>query len=518
MPERKSAGNINPYRNLNLSPSNLSSSSSSFSFARPSLRRPPSPSPPPTRRRYRGHEVEDARRDVPQSLLLPYSLGTTTPGRQVLFHHQMVLRAVAPAPAPTPAPAPPPPAVLVPLKATGVAPEEGGEEEEESIALKQTATLKVQRWRDRVFFFFSDLKRRMKPASYPFAGFLFMIIVLVAAATVVGKLMTALPPTSLPPKSERLSTYLGGWDRLTVACILGGWYGLSKDTINHQSEPMPDPSITTRTAEPPALPGLRLSSHFTPAHGGAPPEMLGAGQLLEEAPPLVRAVPEDTTTTTAAAAENVLLATTTTTNTHIVTTTILVPPQPPTSSCTTCEDHDDDDNSPHASPPRTSTSTSTASPNTSSITAATITSTSTSSTDDASRTPATTTTSPELPPSSVSSSDAPTMTGVMYCLWPGRPHIYTLCPETHTRAPGMLDPTAGTPAGASSGGASSALRPPFVIVIIVALVSCLMHYPFPLFSLAAAAAAAEANATAMDVVLEREREMLLPGEGEAGNT
>ncbi|KAI1494685.1 hypothetical protein F5X96DRAFT_616060 [Biscogniauxia mediterranea] len=469
MPEQKSPRNTDPdpYRNPNPNPNTYAyiTSSSSSSFARPSLPRPPPlplPPPSPTRNRFRGHDVEDARRDVPQSLLLPYSLGTTTPGRQVLFRHQMVLRAAS---AVSPLP-PPPPAALLPLKAAGVDPQE--EEGGQSFAREPIAVLKVQRCRDR----WIDLKRRMKPASYPFAGFLFMVIVLVAAGTVVS-----------------------------------GWYGLSRDTINHESEPTPPPSISSRTAEPPAPPDLRLSSHLTPAHG-ALPEMLGTGQLPEEVPLLSRAVPEDTAITAAAAVANVLLATTTTTNTHVVTTTILVPPPP--SSCTTCTDDDHDDGSPHGLPsPRTSTSTSTASPDTSSpISAATLptttTAAATSNTDDSARTP--TTTSTELPPlSPSSSSDASVMTGLMYCPWPGRPHIYTLCPETHTRAPGMLDPTAGA-VSSTSGGAPSAPRPPFVAVVVSALASCLRPLS-PLFG------GSRANA-----VLEMEIKMLREQRRAVGQT
>ncbi|KAI1634669.1 hypothetical protein F4809DRAFT_617250, partial [Biscogniauxia mediterranea] len=152
MPEQKSPSNtdLDPYRNPNPDPNTYAyiTSSSSSSFARPSLPRPPPlplPLPPssPTRSRFRGHDAEDARRDVPQLLLLPFSLGTTTPGRQVLFRHQMVLRAASAA---SQLP-PPPPAALLPLKAAGVDPQE--EEGGQSFAREPIALLKVRRWRDR---------------------------------------------------------------------------------------------------------------------------------------------------------------------------------------------------------------------------------------------------------------------------------------------------------------------------------------------------------------------------------
>ncbi|KAI3319074.1 hypothetical protein HD806DRAFT_525696 [Xylariaceae sp. AK1471] len=48
------------------------------------------------------------------------------------------------------------------------------------------------------------------------------------------------------------------------------------------------------------------------------------------------------------------------------------------------------------------------------------------------------------------------MTGLMYCSFTGRPHIYTLCPLVHTNGPGMLSTQ---PAMASSATSSSAKNP-----------------------------------------------------------
>ncbi|KAI5927918.1 hypothetical protein F4810DRAFT_645897 [Camillea tinctor] len=164
-----------------------------------------------------------------------------------------------------------------------------------------------------------------------------------------------------------------------------------------------------------------------------------------------------------------------TTDTLLVTTTVQVSP-----SCTACSD---DDGSYQVSP---ITSTPTASsPDTAHTTAiTTVVTTATM----CSTQPMMTSTGllgTELPPPAPSVSFA-MMTGLMYCPCPTRHNVWTLCLETHTQMPNMLDPT-DMPAVASSAAAS--LRVPWPIASVLSYLRggtttawrCLA-YPVSLFS------------------------------------
>ncbi|KAI1343826.1 hypothetical protein F5Y15DRAFT_179678 [Xylariaceae sp. FL0016] len=111
------------------------------------------------------HDLNDAQRDLPQSLLLPYSLRPSNPGRQVLFRHQRVLFAP---------------------------------QDQRTLISRVSSdmSLKVQRWRDRL----RDYRKRLSPAVFRYAGVIFLFLVGVAFAAVVV-----------------------------------GWWGLSADTIRHHS-------------------------------------------------------------------------------------------------------------------------------------------------------------------------------------------------------------------------------------------------------------------------------------------
>ncbi|KAI1506246.1 hypothetical protein F5X99DRAFT_128225 [Biscogniauxia marginata] len=408
--------------------------------------------PPPIR--YHGHDLEDERRDLPQSLLLPFSLKTRIPGRQVLFRHQQVIR--------VPRRPNTPPSPNITMDATAI---------EKRPTLSKTATrvdsnltLRVERWSDQ----WNDLKRRITPASFPFAGILFIIIIVIAAGAAI--------------------------------C---GWYGLSTDTIRHQAEPSIPVSASTLTTERPAPPDWMENIRFTSVKNGlsgayeASGVPFGAAELGVD---LAREVLPHTTPsdpTTPAKTDALLLATpilaetmvtkivtiVTTTDTHVVTTTsiktVLITP-----ACTTCTSEAVHPSPPTPLPPRTTTTESSSSSNSSS-------SRSRNSSKDTSYAPTTKTDSTASPPPPSDTPSEYVMTGLMYCSWPGRPNIYTLCPATHTQEPGMLDPT-DVPAVASA-----ASRPANPIVRALSWLEATAKFPRYIVSPPSFFAKTEAAATAV---------------------
>ncbi|CAJ2511233.1 Uu.00g068580.m01.CDS01 [Anthostomella pinea] len=110
--------------------------------------------PHPPKRCYEYHDLEDAKRDLPQSLLLPHSLSTTTTGRRVLFHHHQVLHAP---------------------RETCV------HHDSSNSCTSNSMSLKAKRWKDR----WHDIKRRSSPVYFPYAGLIFLVIILVAVVTVI---------------------------------------------------------------------------------------------------------------------------------------------------------------------------------------------------------------------------------------------------------------------------------------------------------------------------------------------
>ncbi|KAI0018234.1 hypothetical protein F4780DRAFT_751893 [Xylariomycetidae sp. FL0641] len=101
------------------------------------------------------HDPADGARDLPQSLLLPFSLQPAAPGRQVLFRHQRVLTASRVPPVP--------------------------ERKSFGSNITSTMSLMTKRWRDRC----RDTKHRFSPASFRSAGVLFALFVLFAIGAVV---------------------------------------------------------------------------------------------------------------------------------------------------------------------------------------------------------------------------------------------------------------------------------------------------------------------------------------------
>ncbi|KAI8625436.1 hypothetical protein F5Y19DRAFT_489585 [Xylariaceae sp. FL1651] len=147
--------------------------------------------PAPLDRRHR-EDSQDALRDLPQSLLLPFSLKPATPGRQVLLRHQHVLLARGMSAAPPPS-----------QKKTTT---------ELSAHTNSIIVWKAKHCKDK----WLDFKKRVSPRSFRFAGYVFLALVIIALGTVIV-----------------------------------GWYGLSKDTISHEVE-VDSPSSVPMTQPTPA--------------------------------------------------------------------------------------------------------------------------------------------------------------------------------------------------------------------------------------------------------------------------
>ncbi|KAI0809749.1 hypothetical protein GGR55DRAFT_679581 [Xylaria sp. FL0064] len=226
---------------------------------------------------------------------------------------------------------------------------------------KSILSLKLERLKDK----WHGFVKRTSPKDFRCAGFLFFIVIIVI-----------------------------------LACIIAGWYGLSKDTISHHKTATLEPAQTTPTA-------IDYHESFLPVKTslqGELPTIIAHKDITKDP-----AIPTDATNSNPAtsldeandvtAVKTVIVTVTsviTDTALKTLTTTVII------STCTTCM---------------------------------------------ATTTP-TTDASADITLDSQNSTTGSVMTGVMYCSFTGRRNIYTLCPLVHTDLPGMLT---DTPAAVSSG-------------------------------------------------------------------
>ncbi|KAI1294416.1 hypothetical protein F5Y03DRAFT_399611 [Xylaria venustula] len=216
-------------------------------------------------------------------------------------------------------------------------------------------SLKIDRLKDKWYGF----KTRTSPAAFRCAGYIFFILILIVAAS-----------------------------------IIIGWYGLTKETIAHQSVTV-KPTQTTAT-------GIDYNGYFQPAQTPTRDQLFTLSHRDVTKDPTIPArhllaKNSDPTTSSEETEDVTVLKTVIVTVTSVITdtamktltTTVFL------STCTTCVTT--------SSAPTTSGKTET-------------------------------TASQDATAGSV-------MTGIMYCSFTGRRNIYTLCPLVHTDSPGMLTDT-----------------------------------------------------------------------------
>ncbi|KAI1352763.1 hypothetical protein F5Y01DRAFT_324043 [Xylaria sp. FL0043] len=228
---------------------------------------------------------------------------------------------------------------------------------------KSILSLKLERLKDKWHGFI----KRTSPKDFRCAGFLFFIVIIVI-----------------------------------LACIIAGWYGLSKDTISHHKTATLEPTQTTPTAVDDHESFLPVK---TPLQDQLPTIIAHRDITKDPAIPTDRLHAANANPTTSLdEADNVTVVKTviatvtsviTDTALKTLTTTVII------STCTTC------------------------------ITTTT----------------PTTDVSADMTIGSQNSTTGSVMTGIMYCSFTGRRNIYTLCPLVHTDSPGMLT---DTPAAVSS--------------------------------------------------------------------
>ncbi|KAI0415114.1 hypothetical protein F5X98DRAFT_377063 [Xylaria grammica] len=306
------------------------------------MSRSPTPHSLGGRRSERSHDSRDATQESPQALLSPdsskqESLRTGTPSRRVLFSYQDVFficrkSAIA---------------SLSSLIRKKTSPASNDEPEAKTNTQpKSIMSLKLDRLKDKCH----GLKTRTSPSLFRFAGYIFLIIILVVLGSVVV-----------------------------------GWYGLSEDTISHQT-------VTTKPTTT-ALAGPDHDKSFRPTQTASYGQSyIQAREGPLQAPPVTTIHPSTTENTPAASLgelKDIIVQTLTLNVTPGATAATAI-----LSLCTTC------------------TTTSTTSADTSTI-------------------------------DSQMSTSGSTMTGIMYCSFTGRRNIYTLCPYVHVNSPAMLTDTPG---------------------------------------------------------------------------
>ncbi|GAW14865.1 hypothetical protein ANO14919_042700 [Xylariales sp. No.14919] len=328
------------------------------------MSRSPTPHSLGGRRSERSHDSRDATQESPQALLSPdsskqESLRTGTPSRRVLFSYQDVFficrkSAIA---------------SLSSLIRKKTSPASNDEPEAKTNTQpKSIMSLKLDRLKDkchgvsllRISWRFHvtlrqpwrlGLKTRTSPSLFRFAGYIFLIIILVVLGSVV----------------------------------VVGWYGLSEDTISHQT-------VTTKPTTT-ALAGPDHDKSFRPTQTASYGQSyIQAREGPLQAPPVTTIHPSTTENTPAASLgelKDIIVQTLTLNVTPGATAATAI-----LSLCTTC------------------TTTSTTSADTSTI-------------------------------DSQMSTSGSTMTGIMYCSFTGRRNIYTLCPYVHVNSPAMLTDTPG---------------------------------------------------------------------------